>query len=293
MQGDGDDADTIYRRARRLAYTQVIPEAHGAGLSVVNRILVLTVLLAVAIQVLETEPLLNTSYASWFLAGDILVGTLFCMDLLLRIWAVGEIQEYRGFTGRLRYFAKPRSLIDALAVLPFIVGPWVSFLDANDLAFLRLVTATQIMLNARLGRLSAALSSLCYAIVSRREDLLVSLVLALSMMLATAVGLYLVEGGVQPDAFGSIPRALWWSLETLTTVGYGDVFPRSVLGKLCAGLFALAGIGIIAVPTGILAAAFNDAFLRERSLPADPKVNEGSPPNGAVGALCSPKEEKS
>jgi voltage-gated potassium channel len=87
----------------------------------------------------------------------------------------------------------------------------------------------------------------------------------LAVMVGTAVGLYLVEGSVQPEAFGSIPRALWWSLETLTTVGYGDVFPQTVLGKLLAGLFALAGIGIVAIPTGILAAAFGEAFRAEKS----------------------------
>ena len=253
-----------YARARALACAQVCPEARGEGLSPVNRLLVLTVLVAVAIQVLETEPSIYAPHAVWFAAGDLLVGLMFGADLLLRVWAAGERAEYRGLGGRLRFLSRPRVMLDLVAVLPFLVAPWVGFLEANDLAFLRLVTATEIILNARLGRLSSALSALRYAIVSRREDLLVSLVLALATMLATAVGLYLVEGRIQPEAFGSIPRALWWSLETLTTVGYGDVFPQTVLGRLLAGVFALAGIGIIAVPTGILAAAFNEAFQRQK-----------------------------
>ena len=84
--------------------------------------------------------------------------------------------------------------------------------------------------------------------------------LALLAMLASATVLYGLEGADNPESFGSIPRALWWGVATLTTVGYGDVFPITVIGKICAGLFALAGIGIIALPTGILAAAFADAF---------------------------------
>lgn len=80
----------------------------------------------------------------------------------------------------------------------------------------------------------------------------------------TSTLLYLVEGEAQPDNFGSIPRAMWWSIATLTTVGYGDVYPVTALGKILAGLTAITGIGLIAMPTGILAAAFSDAMQRQR-----------------------------
>jgi voltage-gated potassium channel len=82
-------------------------------------------------------------------------------------------------------------------------------------------------------------------------------------MLVSATALYLVEGPEQPDKFGSIPRALWWAAVTLTTIGYGDVFPVTPLGKLLAAMTAMAGIGLIAAPTGILAAAFSEAFQRQ------------------------------
>jgi voltage-gated potassium channel len=254
-----------YRRARAYIYRQVIPEARSKGLSAFNYLLLLTVLSAVMVQICETEPLLAQPYAHWFRTADILVGTLFLLDMVLRVWAIGEIDLYAGFRGRLRYLVRPRTLVDLLAVIPFLAAPWLSFVNANDLAFLRLLTAIEILVNARLGRFSEALNAMRYAIVSRREELVLGLVLALGVMTCSSVGLYLVEGGVQPDAFGSIPRALWWSLETLTTVGYGDVFPQSVLGRLFAGLFALAGIGIVAIPTGILAAAFNESFAVHRS----------------------------
>jgi voltage-gated potassium channel len=76
--------------------------------------------------------------------------------------------------------------------------------------------------------------------------------------------LYLVEGGVQPDNFGSIPRAMWWSIVTLTTVGYGDVFPMTAVGRILAAITAVTGIGLIAMPAGILAASFSDAMKRQR-----------------------------
>jgi voltage-gated potassium channel len=119
---------------------------------------------------------------------------------------------------------------------------------------------TRILALAKLGRYSSALANIVGAIQSRKYELLISLCTALLAMLASATVLYGLEGGNNPESFGSIPRALWWGVATLTTVGYGDVFPITVMGKIFAGVFALAGIGIIALPTGILAGAFADAI---------------------------------
>jgi len=267
-----------YLRARAFCFRQVIPEAHPGGISPFNRIFLLAALLAVMVQICETEPLLAKPYVNWFHIADNLVGAIFTLDILLRIWVMGEVAFFSGFQGRLRYLVRPRTLVDVVAVIPFLAVPWLTFVNANDLAFLRLLTAIEILLNAHLGRFSEALNAMRYALVSRREELVLGLLLALGVMICSSVGLYLVERGVQPDAFGSIPRALWWSLETLTTVGYGDVFPLTVLGRLCAGLFALAGIGIVAIPTGILAAAFNEAFEIQRTTPqAGPRPSASAP----------------
>ena len=91
-----------------------------------------------------------------------------------------------------------------------------------------------------------------------------SVMIAGLLMLVSSTLLYMVEGEAQPDDFGSIPRAMWWSIATLTTVGYGDAFPITPLGKVLAGFTALTGIGLIAMPTGILASAFSDALQRQR-----------------------------
>lgn len=130
---------------------------------------------------------------------------------------------------------------------------------------LRLVRLLRILRIAKLGRMSRTFRQLVAAIASRRYELILTMLLAIGLVLAGASLLYWAEGEVQPDKFGSIPRALWWAVVTLTTIGYGDVYPITPLGKVFAGAVAFAGIGLIAMPAGILAAAFSDAMQRERA----------------------------
>jgi voltage-gated potassium channel len=110
---------------------------------------------------------------------------------------------------------------------------------------------------------------LTQALRERRYELSLTAFLAAFVMTFGAAALWWAEGEIQPDKFGSIPRAMWWATVTLTTIGYGDVFPVTPLGKVFAGLVAVAGIGLIALPTGILAAAFSDALQRERNARPD------------------------
>lgn len=98
------------------------------------------------------------------------------------------------------------------------------------------------------------------AIAQRRHELGISAVVAIGLMLTSSTALYLAERGLQPEEFGSIPRAMWWSVATRTTVGYGDIVPVTALGRLFAALTAVTGIGLIALPTGILAGAFSEAL---------------------------------
>ena len=129
---------------------------------------------------------------------------------------------------------------------------------------------------AKFGRYSIALRQLMRAFARRRYELLMSLLIAGLVFLVAATGMYAIEGSVQPEAFGSIPRALWWALTTLTTVGYGDVYPVTPLGRVFAGLMAVAGIGLIAMPTGILAAAFTELGHGDDPTEADISTHVGA-----------------
>lgn len=132
-------------------------------------------------------------------------------------------------------------------------------------AVVRLIRVVRIVSLAKLGRTSRALGHLFDALKSRKDELVVTGALAAVVVLLGATALYWAEGAVQPDKFRSIPRSIWWAVVTLTTIGYGDAFPITPLSKVLAAMVAVAGIALIAMPTGILAASFSDALARDRA----------------------------
>jgi voltage-gated potassium channel len=180
---------------------------------------------------------------------------MFAAEYAARVWTAVENPRYGpGWRGRLRYMLSLTALIDLFAIV-------ISFATPAGLSpfALRTFRILRILRLAKLGRLSSAMSYLIEAIQARSYELLFSLIIGLSVLVLSATALYLVEGPIQPAKFGSIPRAMWWATATLTTIGYGDVYPVTPLGKLLAAITAIAGIGLIALPTGILAAAFSEA----------------------------------
>ena len=223
-----------------------------SGLSLLNKIIVMLVLACVVSAVLETEPALATAYSSTFAVLNKVFLYAFSVEYVLRVWTVGEDDRYTGITGRLRYMITPAAIIDLITVVPFFLGA------GSEIFLLRALRLLRIFKLARIPSVSGALNRLFRAIASRRMEFVITIAFALMLMLLAATTLFFIEGNVQPETFGSIPRSLWWGVATLTTVGYGDVYPITLLGKIAAGIYAFAGIGLVAMPTGIFAAAMSD-----------------------------------
>jgi voltage-gated potassium channel len=243
---------------RDVIYRQL----HGTGpgrLTGTQRFLVVAILVAVVVTVLDTEPDMPEGWHHAFRICEAAFAAIFAIEYLLRLWAAGENPEYAGLRGRLRYVTRPVPVCDFLALLPFLLGS----LGAESLV-LRALRAMRLLALSKLVRYSRAMQIVISSVVERRYELLFALLIASLMILGSSTALYLIEGATQPKAFGSILRSMWWSVVTLTTVGYGDVFPLTPVGKVFAGITAVAGIGMIAMPTGILAAAFSDGFARAR-----------------------------
>ncbi len=244
---------------RRRVFCALDPESHrGKGLSRANLVISAAIIVSVLVAMMETEPLIAEGRHLIFLAIEAGFTLFFLVEYLIRLWVCVEDPRYAdGWRGRLRYALTPVAIMDLLALAPLLLT-----LGGTSPFLLRLFRFIRILRLARLGRFSRSIKVMGQALRRRRYELFLSGCIAVLLLMISSTLLYLAEGAIQPEAFGSIPRAMWWSVATLTTVGYGDVYPVTGLGRLLAAITALTGIGLIAVPTGILAASFSDV-LRE------------------------------
>ena len=205
-------------------------------------LVVILVLASLLVFTLETE--FKTSAVLKSL-GLVIAG-IFALEYFLRIWVAGLTAK-----GRLGYIKSFEGIIDLLAFVPalLISGGSASII----LRSLRLFRLFQVL---KIGAVSRGINRIKVALASCKSELGISLLLSFGLIFFGAVLIYFIEGSTQPEVFGSIPRALWWSMSTLTTVGYGDVYPVTAMGKLVAAFIALVGIGAVALPAGIIASAF-------------------------------------
>jgi voltage-gated potassium channel len=249
-------------RQHSWLYRMLEPETWGRpGLSPVNGFLVMLVIFSFITLAMETEPTLPASVLSFVNNANIAIIAIFAAEYLARLWVAGEDPRYRGFSGRIRYMFSFHALADLAAFLPeTILMLQGSHMGAQEIAFLK---ALRLLRLFKIARFVPAFDVFMAAIRRSWSQLGVTLALALVFVYLCALLLYLIEGANKPEAFGSIPRALWWAVVTLTTVGYGDVYPDSIIGRIAAAMISLAGIGVVALPAGILASAFSDE-LRER-----------------------------
>ena len=241
-------------------YAQLEPSVRKQpGLSNLNCALVAVILIATLSAILETEPMLAKSHAWYFQFAEMFFGSIFCVEYASRIWTAAEVKPNESAWGqRLKFVLSLSGLVDLMV----LIATFSPFFVVN-IAALRLLRLVRILRLVKLGRMSLAMRRLQEAVHSRRYELGLTMGLALGLLIFGATALYWIEGELQPDKFGSIPRALWWAVITMTTIGYGDVYPITVAGKIVAAFVAVAGIGLIAMPTGILAAAFSDAMQKE------------------------------
>lgn len=195
--------------------------------------------------------------------GDLPANRLdgFTIEYLLRIWTA-DLLFSESKRPRLKYIFSFMAIIDLLAILPFYL-PFISA-DLRFLRMMRLFRLFRLLRVFKLGRYFEALQIIVKVIKTSGPQLVMSVVICFFVMLFSAIIMYTVENPVQPEQFPNVISSLWWAICTLTTVGYGDVYPITHVGRFFASLISLVGIGIIAIPTGIIAAGFNQVITREK-----------------------------
>ncbi len=242
---------------RRRLHAQLEPRARaGKGLSLVNKLLVVLILLATLVGIVETEPELGPRFGELFDASELVFGLLFLTEYLARLWTAPEGRpDLPSWRCRLRFATSIWGIIDLVAV----VATLLPFFGASA-AVLRLLRLARIARLAKLGRMSAAMSHLSAAYRICRDELILVVAIAAGVIVAAATLLHWLEAEAQPDKFGSVARAMWWAVVTMTTIGYGDTFPVTAFGKVAAGIVAIVGVGLIALPAGIMAGALSQVM---------------------------------
>ena len=221
------------------------------------------ILINVVCIVLESMEELERQYRELFLFIEISSTLVFATEYLMRLWSCVESKQKIGANAsnskkRLKYVLSPMAIIDLVAFLPSLLQ--VLF-PGIDLRFLRILRLLRVF---KLTRYFSTFELLFNVLHEERKNLAGIFVILIVILVMAASALYLVERDVQPDKFGSIPEAMWWAIAALTTVGYGDVYPQSYLGQVLGSLVTILGIGMVALPSGILASAFSEQMRRKR-----------------------------
>jgi voltage-gated potassium channel len=256
MHQRGPKREPTVRRSVYLALEG--GQAGGVIGSVIEFGLIALIVANVIAFTLQSEPPVRRAFPAFFTDFEGISIAIFTIEYLTRLWCAPEDPLFRGgpFTGRLRFALRPMMVIDFFAFAPGYVALFVPFVD---LRFLRLIRLLRLL---KIARYSPALSTLAQVIVDERRALVGTLLLELCAMVFAAATMHAVEGKINPQNFGTIPDAMWWALETLTTVGYGDVVPVTGLGRVVAGVTMIAGVGLLALPVGIVATGFVNTIHR-------------------------------
>ena len=210
---------------------------------------------------LESDSELGRQYATEFAIFEVISVVIFSIEYVLRVWACTESQRFNHpsrLKARLRYMVTPTALIDFIAIAPF----YISLFIAIDLRYLRLLRVLRLL---KLTHYFKSFNIFLTVIAKKFKSLVAAILMMVVLVIVAASLMYTLENEAQPEVFSNIPHSIWWSVVTMTTVGYGDVTPVTALGKVIAAFIVLVGVGLVALPAGMLAARFGDE-LRERKL---------------------------
>ncbi len=200
------------------------------------------IMLSVVTFSMETLPDLSETHRRWLRYAEYVIVSLFTLEYVTRIYLARH---------KLKFIFSFYGLVDLIAILPFFLA------FAVDLTTLRLLRLLRLARIIKLARYNTAFHRFTRALYVAKEELIIFTLASMVLLFLSAVGIYHFEHAAQPDVFRSIFDSLWWSVATLTTVGYGDIYPVTLGGKLFTFFVLMIGLGLIAVPTGIVASALS------------------------------------
>ncbi|HPM31770.1 MAG TPA: ion transporter [Chryseolinea sp.] len=242
---------------RKRLYLTLTPNEKGGVLEkIFETVLITIIVLNILAIVLDSVKDIDQQYVDFFNTFEQFSVLFFTIEYIARVYSIVENQKYKDpIGGRVRYIGSALAIIDLLAFLPFYLGFFFV-----DLRFLRLFRLMVLFRMFKITRYLHALNIFKRVLNDRKEQLLLSFFFIMFILVIMSFIMFYAERDAQPDKFSSIPATMWWGIATLTTVGYGDMIPITTLGKFLSGIFAVAGVGLLALPVGILSSGFFSAM---------------------------------
>lgn len=238
---------------RRRLYLSLDPTEKGGWIErVFEFTLIIIIILNILAIILESVKEIREEYGTLLHQFEIFSVLFFTVEYIARIYSIVEHPKYKHpVKGRLKFMRSTMAIIDLFAFLPF----YLIFLPL-DLRFIRIIRLLGLFRMFKIARYLQALNLFKKVLYERKEQLVLSIIFILFILVIISSVMFYVEHPVQPEKFSSIPATMWWGVATLTTVGYGDLVPVTTPGKFLGGMFAIVGIGLFALPAGILSSGF-------------------------------------
>ena len=218
----------------------VIPHQNGDAkkFNFVDIFIIVLIILNVLAVIVDTVQSIHLKFGDYFYVFEVFSVVVFTIEYILRVWSCTVNPKFQGpIVGRIRFMLTPLAIIDLLAFLPFYLPMLIPF----DLRFLRAIRLIRILRLFKLGRYTESVMQFSRVLKAKRAELLTAVFIIFVLLIVASSLLFYVEHTAQPEKFSSIPEAMWWGVVTLTTVGYGDIYPVTGLGKFLGAIISLLG----------------------------------------------------
>ncbi|OFW60687.1 MAG: potassium channel protein [Actinobacteria bacterium RBG_16_64_13] len=261
---DSGGRSTYESVKKRVHDILVITYPHDQAARAFGFFIITLIVLNVMAVILQTVKSLNDSYEAVFYYFEMASVIIFSVEYLFRSWSCTVDEKYsHPLWGRLRYAVTPLALIDLIAIAPFYP---LAFLGVKtvDTTFVRALRLFRLMRLFKTTRYFQSFQILARVLRAKKEQILVAALVVVILLVLLSSLMYFIERSAQPEKFSSIPAAMWWGVSTMTTVGYGDVYPVTVTGKVVGAIISLLGIALFAMPAGMLASGFAEELQARR-----------------------------
>jgi len=224
----------------------------------VDGFIISLIIINIIAMVAESYTHFNSQNHLWLKRLEIFTISVFSIEYILRIWTA-KLKYPRARHAIQRYIFSPMAIVDLLSILPFYLSLCLSY----DLSYFLILRLFRILHVLKLHRYFDGINLIAVVLRKKSRELVAAVMLIFILLVIGSILMYYIESPVQPDKFPNIPTAFWWAVETLTTVGYGDIYPITGWGQFVSGVIAFLGVGLVALPTGILSSGFLKEFTEQ------------------------------